>query len=93
LSSALSNTSTFRKVINLLIFGLGIAILVLLQAELGAVEVVHTARHCHDLFEECRSVSLAPISPMISIARPAGLEPATISLEGCRSIQLSYGRL
>ena len=27
------------------------------------------------------------------MARPAGLEPATHSLEGCCSIQLSYGRL
>jgi hypothetical protein len=28
-----------------------------------------------------------------SSTRPAGLEPATHSLEGCCSIQLSYGRL
>ncbi len=33
---------------------------------------------------------LEPDSPM---AHPAGLEPATIRLEGGCSIQLSYGRL
>jgi hypothetical protein len=27
------------------------------------------------------------------MARPAGIEPATRSLEGCCSIQLSYGRV
>ncbi len=30
--------------------------------------------------------------PVITTARPAGLEPATVSLEGCCSIRLSYGR-
>ena len=30
---------------------------------------------------------------MYQMARPAGLEPATIRLEGGCSIQLSYGRL
>jgi hypothetical protein len=29
--------------------------------------------------------------PLIALATPAGLEPATFSLEGCCSIQLSYG--
>jgi hypothetical protein len=28
---------------------------------------------------------------LISLATPAGFEPATNSLEGCCSIQLSYG--
>ena len=29
----------------------------------------------------------------LSLVRPAGIEPATRSLEGCCSIQLSYGRV
>lgn len=32
-----------------------------------------------------------PSKLLISLATPAGLEPATRSLEGCCSIQLSYG--
>ena len=32
-----------------------------------------------------------PHNPLKRLATPAGLEPATISLEGWCSIQLSYG--
>ena len=32
-------------------------------------------------------------NPILKLARPAGFEPATSSLEGSCSIQLSYGRV
>ena len=36
---------------------------------------------------------IAMLVPSCQMAHPAGLEPATIRLEGGCSIQLSYGRL
>ena len=36
--------------------------------------------------------SAGSIKPIAKLARPAGFEPATSSLEGSCSIQLSYGR-
>ena len=42
---------------------------------------------------ESKSVALTDLANPQYVARPQGLEPRTLGLEGRCSIQLSYGRL
>ena len=44
------------------------------------------------LFAHSTPSSVFILAPYQQLARPAGFEPATHSLEGCCSIQLNYGR-
>ena len=53
----------------------------------GARELAHE-EHCHKKTTEQNALSL-PFAEVI----PAGFEPTTHSLEGCCSIQLSYGTI
>ena len=41
---------------------------------------------------DCLKIDFLKLSSLTSLARPAGIEPATLGLEGRCSIQLSYGR-
>src|SRR5690606_38605438 len=55
-----------------------------------------TAPFCPELIcgkTSLRASAAAQHSGALILARPAGLEPATPSLEGSCSIQLSYGRV
>jgi CRP/FNR family cyclic AMP-dependent transcriptional regulator len=54
---------------------------------------VKSRLHC-ELLRRCRGVSAGEdIVYLPQLARPAGFEPATPSLEGSCSVQLSYGRV
>ncbi len=52
-----------------------------------------TRSHNPVLYQLSYAHHIAMLVPDCQMARPAGLEPATIRLEGGCSIQLSYGRL
>ena len=51
-----------------------------------------TRSHNPVLYQLSYAHHIALLVPLRQMARPAGLEPATIRLEGGCSIQLSYGR-
>ena len=52
-----------------------------------------TRSHNPVLYQLSYAHHIALLEPSALLARPAGLEPATIRLEGGCSIQLSYGRV
>ena len=70
-----------------------------MQYDLGYIDLdqktlqpstTRSARGCYP----CLRYNLSPMYPgrtTVALATPGGLEPPTNSLEGCCSIQLSYG--
>ena len=52
----------------------------------------HLLRHLTGAHCATRALAMPP-DPHLRLARPAGIEPATPSLEGWCSIRLSYGRV